>query len=183
MNFKILLLFVAVVLFFHGCAAIISNNEVISNELVMSEGMSITAENRYGSLTITAGKGFERFYTWAGDTRSVVMWPRKKRWNGSLGIYYPGPGNHWKEHDGITRLVAEEGQLHFDSLTDLTSFINRYEDDGSFVYSDDGLFVSWIKMPAAGGTLHVQVWQFFVNGIKPKKIPGSRNDKILVIIK
>ena len=150
------------------------------NEVLMTEGMKITATNRYGTITITAGKGLERSYTWAGDTRSVIMWPRKERWDGSLGIYYPGPGNHWKEHDGITRAVVEEGQLHFQSEKDALAFVSRYGDKGCYVYNDNGLFVAWVKSSGAGGTLSVQVWQFLINGEKPKKLPGSQNDKIIV---
>ena len=59
-------------------------------EPVMVEGMRITFTNANGQMTITGGKGFERRYTWAGDTRTVVMIPRKKRWYGSLGMYNPG---------------------------------------------------------------------------------------------
>ena len=39
-------------------------------EAVMVEGMSISFTNSHGSMTVTAGKGFERRYTWAGDTRT-----------------------------------------------------------------------------------------------------------------
>ena len=150
------------------------------NEVVMTEGMKISASNGYGTLTVTAGKGLERSYTWAGDTRSVMMWPRKERWNGSLGIYFPGEGNHWKEHDGITRAVLEEGQLNFKSQDDLVSYIARYGDRRSYVYNDNGLFVSWNKFPGAGGTLSVLVWQFYINGEKPTRIAGSQNEKIIV---
>ena len=68
----------------------------ISAEIVMTPGMQITAHTEKGEITIRAGDGFERFYTWDGATRSVKLWPRKTRWYGSLGIYYPGPGQHWK---------------------------------------------------------------------------------------
>jgi len=150
------------------------------NEIVMPEGMKITAINQHGTMIITAGKGLERSYTWAGDTRSVIMWPRKERWGGSYGIYYPGPGNHWKEHDGITRAVVEEGQLNFKSQEDFLCYISKYREKGSYVYNDNGLFVGWVKSSGAGGTLSVRVWQFFINGIKPKKLPGSQNDKIIM---
>src|SRR5260370_18502078 len=43
------------------------------------------------SLKIRAGYGFRRYYTWDGATRSVDLWPRDKRWNGSLCAYYLAP--------------------------------------------------------------------------------------------
>lgn len=169
------------ILFLVGCATPPSNHLTTYNELVMTEGMSITAENSlYGTITITAGKGFERSYTWAGDTRSLVMWPRKERWNGSLGIYYPGPGSHWKEHDGITRAVVEEGQKNFSSLEALMKYVKKYSNHGEITYADNGLFVSWGKNTGAGGTLQVDVWQLLINGNPPNEIPGSQNDKIRV---
>ena len=79
------------------------------NEIVMSPGMTITATTPTGAITVTAGRGLKRSYTWEGATRSVEMWPRGERWYGSLGLYYPGPGNHWEAHNGITRGGLQEG--------------------------------------------------------------------------
>jgi len=108
------------------------------------------------------------------------MWPREKRWNGSFGIYYPGPGNHWKVHDGITRAVVEESQLNFSSEKDILSFIAKYNDKGAYVYNDNGMFVFWKKNEGAGGTLRVDIWQFLINYQKPNNLPGSNNDKIII---
>ena len=166
-------------LFVAGCGITIPKVPEV-NEIVMTEGMQITAENRYGELTITAGKGLQRFYTWAGGTRSVIMWPRKIRWYGSLGIYYPGRGNHWEKHDDMTRVVSDEGQLDFNSSDEVIAYISRYRDNHAVSYRDDGLFVWWEKNPGAGGTLGVYVWQLLINGKKPQQIPGSQNDKIVV---
>jgi len=147
------------------------------NEIVMTEGMSITAKNSYGEMTITAGKDTLRQYTWNNGTRTAILIPRKERWNGSLGIYYPGEGNHWEKHDGITRAVLEEGQQHFHSIDKALEWI-RKENHWGYVYRDDGLIVGWEKMEGAGGTLGVSVWQVFINGKKPTKLPGSQNDSI-----
>lgn len=122
--------------------------------------MSIAAENINGNLLIKAGDNYHRSFTWRGETRSVDMLPRKERWNGSFGLYFPGRGNHWKEHDGITRAVVDEGILNFESLAGILEYIDHYEDKNSLVYNDAGLFVYWDKSPGAGGTLNVQVWQF-----------------------
>ena len=149
----------------------------LQNEIVMREGTSITVINAYGTLIISAGEGLKRSYTWAGDTRSAKMRPRKERWNGSLGIYYPGD-NTWKEHDGVSRAVLEEGILDFESEQALLAYIDKYSDKDSLVYNDEGLFVSWNKFKGAGGTLSVLVWQLMINGKKPITLPGSNNNRI-----
>lgn len=179
-NLKKLLILIVFVLQILGCSAN-KNTQIGSiNEVVMTSGMSITVENANGQLIITAGKDFQRSFTWAGDTRSVIMEPRKERWNGSLGIYYPGNGSHWKEHDGITRAVLEEGVLHFDSIAAVMEYIERYEEKEKVTYNDNGLFIAWDKSKGAGGTLDVMLWQFLINGKPPNGIPGSHNSKIRI---
>lgn len=149
------------------------------NEIVMSEGMSITVHNSYGEMKITAGKGTLRHYTWEGAIRSATLIPRKERWNGSLGIYYPGEGNHWNKHDGITRAVLEEGQQNFSTVDEAMEWIKK-ESHWGYIWRDDGLVVGWDKMTGAGGTLGVSVWQININGKKPILLPGSQNEKIIV---
>jgi hypothetical protein len=148
------------------------------NEIVMTPGMTIRATTSTGTITITAGKGLQRSYTWEGSTRSVEMWPRTKRWDGSLGLYFPGPGYHWKEHDGIARCVVDEGQQHFKSVHEAEQWVDerRYMD---FVHRNDGLVVGWDKTPSRK-QLGVEVWQIYVNGKKPTELKGSEDDKLIV---
>src|SRR5581483_10354063 len=106
------------------------------------------------------------------------MGPRKERWDGSLGLWWPGPGDHWKEHHGITRAVTEEGQQRFRSERDALRWIR--EGNGiPFVYRDDGLVVGWGKT-LERRQLQVEVWQVFIQGRKPRRLPGSRNRAIKV---
>jgi hypothetical protein len=166
-------------------------------EAVMVEGMSISFTNSHGSITVTAGKGFERRYTWAGDTRTVIMYPRKKRWYGSLGMYNPGAYikgevEQWKEHDGIKRYVVEEGQRHFTNTTEAVEWTRRGSGDPDnldYIYNDTGLVVGMDKQPRSleerkkidfPGTLEVDVWQIYINGKKPQKLDGSKNKDITV---
>lgn len=95
----------------------------IRNEIVMMPGMQILASNDIGTIRICAGAGYERAYEWEGFRRSVVMEPRNQRWNGSLGLYYPGPGYHWSDAGGIRRVVAEEGWQHFNDLEEAQQWI------------------------------------------------------------
>lgn len=179
-NIFTLLLFAMASLTLFACSQG-KNDNPIKNEIVMDEGMIIKVINSYGEMQIAAGKGFVRNYTWNGDTRSAELIPRKSRWNGSLGIYFPGEGKHWKEHDGITRAVLEEGQQHFKTVEEAIKWITK-ENHWGYVYRDDGLVVGWEKMKGAGGTLGVSVWQIFINGQKPTSLPGSQNTKISVIL-
>ena len=171
---------------FQGCCCV-KNSTTVKNEIVMMEGDEIIATNiRYGTISIKAGKGFVRYYTWDGQTRSVEMIPRKERWYGSLGIYFPGAGNHWKENNKITRGVLDEGQLNFNSIDDALRFLHHPSRlDGSTVYNDNGLVVSWSKAinPNDGGrgsTLSVDVWQVLIQGQRPTMLPGSKNDSITI---
>jgi len=112
------------------------------NEIVMTKGMKITATTKTGTITISDAGGLRRCYTWEGATRCVVMNPREERWYGSLGIYYPGPGEHWEEHHGITRGVLEEGQRHFKTQGEAMKWIKGMTYT-SCVYSDSGLVVCY----------------------------------------
>ena len=160
----------------------------------MVEGMRIAFTNSHGDITVTAGKGFERLYTWAGDTRTVTMIPRQKRWYGSLGMYNPGAYiagevEPWKEHDGIKRFVVEEGQRHFTNTSEALEWIHRRGSSLDYIYNDSGLVVGMDKQPPSleerrkddfPGTLHVDVWQVYINGKKPQKLEGARNAAITV---
>ncbi|MBU1053843.1 MAG: hypothetical protein KKC46_08440 [Proteobacteria bacterium] len=151
------------------------------NEIVMTEGMQITATTlggmikaniggtlkdlhawEGGTITITAGKGLKRSYTWEGATRSVVMRPRGERWYGSMGIYYPGPGKHWKEHNEISRGVFQEGQQHFDTTQEALEWL-KMPNQHNCVYNNDGLVVCYSKT-LQRRQLNVDVWQIFVGG-------------------
>ena len=157
---------------------------ILANEVVMTEGMQISATNKIGTITIRAGSGFERFYTWEGETRSQVLEPRKKRWAGRFGIGY-SKDNMWANHNTITNANLEETQLHFDDIEDAMSFLNHPgRMDGFTVYNDSGIVVTWKKVinpsKKSGNVLIVELLQVYVAGEKPTNLPGSQNDKILI---
>lgn len=162
----------------------LSSHDAIGNEIVMTEGMIISATNNLGTITIQAGPGLLRSYTWEGATRSVKMIPRKERWYGKFGIYFPGKGLHWKKHNNIQRGVLEESQLHFATIEDAMKFLKHSSRIESTVYTDNGLAITWFKSinpsGGSGGTLFVDVWQIYINGRRPDMLPGSQNDKIKV---
>jgi len=159
-------------------------------EMVLTEGTAITVyplphkQALYpqagdipftGSLQIRAGSGFERDYTWDGETRSIDLWPRDKRWYGRFGAYYPGPGSHWKSNHGITRGVLEEAQMHFDTVEDAQNWLGSRP---YAVYTHDGLVVDFRKNSGAGGTLSVDVWQILIRMQRPATLKGSHDQLI-----
>ena len=166
------------VVFATGCSEKHEPKPGVVNEMVMSSGMSITATTAEGTITITAGDGFKRSYTWDGETRSVTLWPRWERWYGSLGAYYPGPGEHWRSNHGITRGVLHEGQQHFKTIEEALKWISLPDQEGC-IYRDDGLTVCWGRT-LARKQLDVGVWQIYIDGKKPSQLPGSQSDRIVV---
>jgi hypothetical protein len=145
----------------------------------MTKGMRITAKTDNGDIRITAGNGLERTYTWDGASRSATLWPRRgKRWYGSFGAYYPGPGFHWKEHRGIKRGVLEEGQQHFDSVEHAIAWL-RLPHHADCVYRNDGLVVCFSRNPSRY-QLNVKVWQIYVGANTPAKYQEGAGDRIWV---
>lgn len=150
-------------------------------ELVMNPGMKITATTASGTIQIYADDELKRTYTWEGVSRSATLWPREERWYGSLGAYYPGPGSHWVSHNGITRGVLSEGQMHFASTKEALEWLNKpWHKTAGSVYRDDGLFVLFSKSPSRE-QLNVNVFQIYVGGTKPTKLTGSKNDDISIL--
>jgi hypothetical protein len=149
------------------------------NEVVMTPGMEITADTPSGEIKVTAGNGLKRSYTWDGETRSVEMRTRKRKEGRDMGIYFPGPGEHWKENHGVTRGVLQEGRLNFNSeeaalkwLSEKPAFIPR-------VYRRDGLSVWFAKAPSRR-QINVDVFQVYIGNSKPKQLPGAQDENIQV---
>ena len=148
-------------------------------EIVMAPGSRIAARTGVGDIVVTAGRGLKRCYQWEGAERCVEMWPRKERWLGSLGIYFPGPGYHWAEHKGIARGVVQEGQQHFQTLEDAMAWIDQRKRWLPVKYRNDGLLVGWAKGHERK-QLNVEVWQLHIAGAKPTQLPGAEDHAISV---
>jgi hypothetical protein len=146
------------------------------NETVMSEGEKISITNEYGTMTITAGKWLKRCYTWDGETRCVIMEPRYPRWYGSMGLYYPGPGEHWRSNHGITRGVLQEGQMHFDTQEEAEAWLGLgYNHD--CIYTSDGLIVCYSKIPERK-QINVNVWQIYIDGTEFSKYQCTQTERV-----
>jgi hypothetical protein len=144
----------------------------------MSPGMKISATTRSGTMVITAVDEVTRSYMWDGATRAIELWPREARYHGSLGLYHDSLDEHWRDNHGITSCSAIEGQQHFKTADEALAWLKKREQTWC-VYSDNGLAIGWYK-DLQRKILYVEVWQILVGGGKPSRLPGSRNDKIVV---
>ena len=144
----------------------------------MISGMRITAITSEGTILISAGDDYVRTYVWDGVSRSIKMTPRKKRWYGSLGLKYPGYDT-WEEHNGITRGVFDEGQMHFDSVEEALGWIHA-RTWMPHVYRNDGVVVGWRNNPQESSALRVDVWQIYIRGKKPSSLTGAQDGSIIV---
>jgi hypothetical protein len=148
-------------------------------EYVLAPNATITATTSVGQIVVKAGKGLRRTYMWEGATRWVVMEPRRERWYGSLGMYYSGAGSHWFPHNGISRGVLEEGQQNFSTLEEATKWLRDRTQWLPFVYTQDGLVVSWGKT-LEREQLNVEVWQLCVMHRKPNLLSGAADANISI---
>jgi len=152
------------------------------HELVMAEGTRLVAETDLGTISVVSGPGYERIYSWDGNgcSRGVVQWPRSERWYGAYGIYFPGPGDHWAACNGITRGVLEEAQMHFASEANALAWIEYLKSfctaeprhSCSLKYTNEGLVLVFGKV-LARRQLNVDVYQIYVNGVKPGILAGA----------
>ena len=115
-------------------------------ELVLYEGARLTARTPSGVVSVLAGSGIARKYEWNGCSLDSHMVPRTSRWYGSLGIYDPAPGDGspfstFRRCKGVSRMVVEEGQLHFADMEAAQAWIRRYAGAFPTVWSGDGLVV------------------------------------------
>jgi hypothetical protein len=154
-------------------------SSVSSNETVMVFGMKISAHSNGDGIIIQAGHGFERSYTWDGNTRTAKLWPRAGRWYGNQGIYFPGSGEHWKSNGGITRGVLQEGVLWFKTLSDTTNWLRNIQPLKNYAHTGNGLVVAWERIPERK-QINVDIWQLMIGGQKPESLPGSSDEQVNV---
>jgi hypothetical protein len=58
-------------------------------ELVLQDATNLTVKTATGTITIRAGSGLARRYSWNGCSLNASMQARPSRWFGSLGMYDP----------------------------------------------------------------------------------------------
>lgn len=151
-----------------------SNEIDKKNELVMHDGMTITAINKNGSISIHAKKLLSREISWNNHEIKTELMPREKRWYGSLGAYSPGGGL------GV-HAVVEEGQQHFSSKSEVLDWLLWRNELFDYVYTSDGLVVGWYTQQDKKSdqiALGLKIWQIYIDGRKPSELKGSSNNLI-----
>ncbi|GAB3670092.1 SH3 domain-containing protein [Salinisphaera aquimarina] len=133
-----------------------------ANEVVLSDNTQLVANTAFGHIKIEAGPGLRRVFTWNDVRRGAIMEPREKRFAGSLGIKYDGKPPVWQTAEGVTQLRYEEGQRRFENFDDAKIWmqIRRLH----YTYNNSGIVVGWQQK---GDTLHVELWQFYIDGKQP----------------
>ncbi len=143
------------------------------HEPVLTPGMKMLVHASSGDITITAGNGRKRTFDWDNGSRSTELTPNRQRWSGNFGLSRDG---RWFPHRGISHHNIHEGQLNFCSIEQVEEYLSRTPAWEPFVYRNDGL-TAWInKQP---GHLGIEIFQVYVNGVKPLKLRGAQDDRPL----
>jgi len=164
--------------FITGCSDIYSLFK--EPELAISNGTIIEATNKHGTIKIEAKKNLQRTYSWLNESIDVTLIPRAYRWYGSLGAYNPSGGKR------NLHVVVEEGQQHFCSEQEALEWLMWQNERLQYVYTPDGLVVGWNTSKdskSGAAALVVDMWQFYINGEKPKNLHGATDNKITVFSK
>jgi len=145
-------------------------------ELVMVPGMTIEATTPSGKIVIEAVDSITRRYSWGSHSKTFTLNPRPKRWMGSKGAYRA-------MGDRDTHVVLEEGQQHFYSESEAQAWLAQQDDRMKWTYTSRGLVVGWYETtipPPQKHALIAEVWQFYIQGKKPKGMVGSSDERIRI---
>jgi hypothetical protein len=146
-------------------------------EAVLTKGMSVTATNPNGTVTITAGEGWTRTFSGQDWSATRELSPRPTRWNGSLGLYDPA-----SSFSPYGRVLVEEGQLFFSSESEFLRHLYSGSAIVRPVYTHDGLVFAYNVAPVPSGepARSVELWQAYINGRKPTSLKGSNDSAFSV---
>jgi hypothetical protein len=152
-------------------------------ETVMTPGMRVVATTPHGPLTISAGRGTRRSYSGSGWNKSLALIARTSRWYGSLGLYDPA-----ESFSPYGRVLPEEGQMHFPSVAQTTGWLHELNVEAGTpadqpIYTNNGLVLCYSVDPIPGTgvpTVHVALWQVYIDGHRPNELPGANDSAIRV---
>ncbi|MCA8945585.1 MAG: hypothetical protein KDB29_05120 [Planctomycetes bacterium] len=142
---------------------------------VLAKGDVFEIRNEHGTLGITANSNRKRTFTWDGASRSVFMKSRKTPWYGGMGLYWPGPGDHWEDHKGVTRAVITEEQRDFVDEAEFRAWLADQEEWYDAKYTLDGIIAGW-SINNERNQLNVEVWRITVGGERPTELEGGTSD-------
>lgn len=151
-------------------------------ETVLSHGQSIMLSTSEGVITCDYISLLRRKYTWNGYSRAISLTPRDIRWYGALGIYSDGfilssSSFPFQKAGQVSRIVAQESELNFNSLEDFVKWRDNSWLDLAF--NSDGYGGGW-KISPSREQLNVDIWRIYIGGKPPKNLPGA-NDKSVIL--
>jgi hypothetical protein len=144
-------------------------------ELVMRPTESIRASFGTQKIQIDATSLLTRRLTWDGASREVTLYPRERRWHGSLGAYSPG-AETFDPVGTTSRAVVDEGQLNFANPNDLRRWLH-FQAALKSAFTTDGLFIALGSFGES--QLNLNVYQLCINGRKPAKLQGADDSSII----
>ena len=160
-----------------SCGESVPTEPYLYTELAMETGMHIEATNKNGTVSIEYIEPLKRRYQWDDFDEERDLIPRKTRFMGKLGAYDPADAYIWEVF--TPRIVANDSQLHFDSMNDIDKWLYQSSLVYYWVYTDDGLVVGFGKKPSRN-QVNIGVYQLYLNGEKPTKLKGSRPENIKI---
>lgn len=158
---------------FSGC-----NDSRSVKDAVLSEGQSVEASNKNGTIKITYISPTKRRYDWDGTSRVVKMIARTEPFQGKQGLYEPADSLGLNPF--AVRLVVEESVRNFDSEDELRAALIQSSAIADWVYTGDGLVVGFGRAPSRK-QINVDLFQFLLQGQKPFGLVGARPDQIRMI--
>jgi len=145
---------------------------------VLNPGESIVIASAAGTITCSYVAPLQRKYLWSNVSRIISLNARDIKWYGALGIYSSGTSSSsFLKAGDVTRIVAQESMLNFDSLSDFLKW--EKESWVELVYNDEGYAGGWSISPNRE-QLNVDIWRIFINGKAPRHLPGAKNSEIRV---
>lgn len=142
---------------------------------VLRVGDVFEFRNGNGTMTISADSNRKRTYSWDGASRSVEMESRKQPWYGALGLYFPGPGDHWAEHNGITRGVLQEQTRDFATSDEFMAWFKDRQEWYDARCSPNGIVAGW-SIELSRNQLNVELWRVTIAGKPPVGLKDASSD-------
>lgn len=148
------------------------------NEMVMSEGMSISIKNKTGIINIEALGNLTRKFYWDGNVDQTKMTYRAGRWFGNYGAYSPGGRSD-------VHIVIEEGQQHFCSQLEAEEWLMLQDPKMNYIFTKDGLALGWYKeynriKDGYPDVLSIDVIQVYISGKKPDNLANAQDSLFTV---
>lgn len=151
----------------------------IPQEVVLSDGQWVEFKNANGGGQIRYESPLRRTFRFDdGTSVTLKMVARKRRFLGKLGLY--NPGNRWFfEFWKGKRIVAEEAEVHFESLDEARKYLVQGSAVEKWVYNDQGYVVGYFES-SHRNQVNITLYRFYVKGEPLLNLPGFNNGSVIV---